>query len=231
MRLTLCGAVQLAVNGETDAAPLAAKSLALLAFLSLEPGEHSRNELSGLLWGESTEEKAHASLRQALKQLRTVLGDRLDADRQTISVVPSLASDVSEFLTLATEGDERAADVEIPRFLSGLAVRDAQPFEEWADRTRQSLVLKFRRALNTAAKAAHARRDWPRALELAGRLQQLDPLSDDATHFHVEVLYLMGQRDAALGVYREFRLRREREGGAPPGLALRQLATRIEDAR
>ena len=69
MRLTLCGAVQLAVDGQANAAPLAAKSLALLAFLALESGDHTRNELSGLLWGESTEDKAHASLRQALKQL------------------------------------------------------------------------------------------------------------------------------------------------------------------
>ncbi len=218
------------MDGQTEAAPLAAKSVALLAFLALEPGIHSRNELSSLLWGESTEEKAHASLRQALKQLRGVLGEHLDVARQTVSVCTSLPNDVAEFLSLAAQGNERAADFDIPHFLDGLVVRDAQPFEEWVERTRQSLLQQYRRALTAAARAAYARRDWPRALELAGRRLDIDPLSDDAAHFLVEILYLKGERDAALAVYHDFCVRRERESGAAPGLALRQLASRIEDA-
>jgi hypothetical protein len=52
-------------NGSEDGGVLPAKSLALLAFLALEPGPRSREELTALLWGESPEEKASASLRQA----------------------------------------------------------------------------------------------------------------------------------------------------------------------
>ena len=58
-----------------------AKPLALLAYLMLEPRPHTREALAGLLWGESPEAEARASLRQALKQLRDVLGDAVRADR------------------------------------------------------------------------------------------------------------------------------------------------------
>ena len=55
------------------AGALPAKSLALLAFLALEAGPRSREELTALLWGESPDEKASASLRQALSHLRSNL--------------------------------------------------------------------------------------------------------------------------------------------------------------
>ena len=61
-----------------------AKLLALLTYLVLEQGPHSREELAGLLWGESPEPEARASLRQALKHLRDALGDILGSDRSLV---------------------------------------------------------------------------------------------------------------------------------------------------
>ena len=87
--LTLCGSV--AVTGEgVSATSLSAKSLALLAYLALEPAAHSREELTALLWGEYPEEKARASLRQALMHLREVLPDCIHVDRTSVA----LAGDV-----------------------------------------------------------------------------------------------------------------------------------------
>jgi DNA-binding SARP family transcriptional activator len=230
MRLTLCGTAQLAVNSQSGVAPLSAKSLALLAYLTLEPGSHSRSALCGLLWGDVATEKAQASLRQSLKQLRETLGDYVAIDRHTVALRASVPSDVSEFLALEADGNEAAADADIPQFLTGLTVRDAVAFEEWTDRTRQSLLQRYRRAVIAAARSAHARRDWQRALTFAERWQQLDQLSDDAAHFLVEVLYLNGERDTALAAFDTFRARLKRESGTTPGLALRQLAARIHDA-
>ena len=36
------------------------KELSLLAFLAIEPGAHSREELAALLWGESSDADARA---------------------------------------------------------------------------------------------------------------------------------------------------------------------------
>ena len=233
MRLTLCGTVQLCVDG-TDAdnrvMPLPAKSLALLAYLSLEPGEHARDELRGLLWGESPEEKSNASLRQALKQLRDVVGDVINMEHHCVSVRGDIDSDIADFRRLIETNSERAADCDIPGFLGVLHIREAPAFQEWAERTRNTLLHDYRRTLSATARSAFARRDWGRALDLAHRWQRLDPCSDDAAHFHVEVLFLMGERDAALAAFRDFRARRAHEDDVAPGLAIRALVARIEQA-
>jgi DNA-binding SARP family transcriptional activator len=46
------------------------KVLALLAYLAVEHGVHSRDKITALLWPESDEERGKASLRRALAYLR-----------------------------------------------------------------------------------------------------------------------------------------------------------------
>ena len=48
LSLTLCGGVKVAGNG-VAADAIGAKSLALLAYVALEPGAHTRDELTALL--------------------------------------------------------------------------------------------------------------------------------------------------------------------------------------
>ena len=67
LALRLCGDVTLtSPDGVPVAAPLGAKTFALLAFLVVEPGPHRREQLTALLWGDYPEDRAKASLRQAL---------------------------------------------------------------------------------------------------------------------------------------------------------------------
>ena len=80
LSLTLCGSVGVAGDGVAPDT-IGSKSLALLAYLALEPGAHSRDELTALLWGEYPEEKAKASLRQALTHLREAVPRVLRVDR------------------------------------------------------------------------------------------------------------------------------------------------------
>jgi DNA-binding SARP family transcriptional activator len=79
--LTLFGSPAVAVPESAAGIPLGSKSLALLAFLVLEPGSHSREELAALLWGEHPDEQARASLRQTLTHLRAALGESLRITR------------------------------------------------------------------------------------------------------------------------------------------------------
>jgi DNA-binding SARP family transcriptional activator len=230
LSLTLCGPAVVVADTDGRPVPLPTKGRALLAYLALEPGHHSRETLKSLLWGDSDDDKANASLRQALSQLREAVGDTLLTDRTSVALQDGFPTDVATFTRLADADDVSALDVDVPRCLAGISVRDAPRFEEWADRTRDTLLRRYRSALVSAARAAHARRDWHRTLDLGHRWQQLDPLSDDATHLVVEVLYLKGDRDAALAAYRRFRETRRRETGHEPGLALRELFSRVETA-
>ncbi|MEO7180614.1 MAG: AAA family ATPase, partial [Gemmatimonadaceae bacterium] len=225
-----CGPVAFTPADDGDPVSLPTKCLGLLAYLALEPGPHSRDIVSALLWGDSPGDRASGSLRQALTRLRAAVGDDLRVERMTVALTPGFPSDVATFHRLADAGDERALDVDVPRFLRGLPLRDSARFEEWAERTRDALVHRWRALLVNVARSASARHEWQRAHTLGDRWQSLDPLSDEAAHFRVEVRYLMGDRDGALAAWRDFRAMRRRETGNEPGLALRELAARIETA-
>ena len=51
------------------------KALALLAYLAVEGGAHSREKIAALLWPESAAGQARTTLRSTLALLRTALGE------------------------------------------------------------------------------------------------------------------------------------------------------------
>lgn len=66
------------------------KITALLVYLALNPGPHTRSHLAGLFWSDLTEEKALGNLRFALWNIHEVLGVRVfDADRISVEWQPN----------------------------------------------------------------------------------------------------------------------------------------------
>src|SRR5215510_16569330 len=73
--ITLVGRVALRLDGRTVELRTR-KAAAVLGYLALsETKKESRERLVGLLWSRSDEEKARASLRQVVRELRQVLDD------------------------------------------------------------------------------------------------------------------------------------------------------------
>ncbi len=215
-----------------DGSPVApqpgAKALGLLAYLILEPRPHGREELAGLLWGESPEPEARASLRQALKHLRDALGDVVRADRRLVELAGSVSCDVVEFRRLVSEDPGAAVRLEVPRFLSGFSVRHAPAFEEWVSETRAALRHRFVEALRDLAREAMAQRRWREAVGHAERWLATDPLSDDAVRIAIEARYLCGDRAAALARFAGYRELLQRETGCDPSRSLVNLVRRVE---
>jgi DNA-binding SARP family transcriptional activator len=129
------------------------KSLALLAFLALEPGPHPRERLADLLWPEADVADARASLRTALNYLRHGLGPAADsviiATRESLGVRREAPIDLDvQALTDARDlarrsqgnvlGDKIDAAVDQYRgpFLAGMLLPDAPDFEAWIERQR-----------------------------------------------------------------------------------------------
>jgi DNA-binding SARP family transcriptional activator len=208
--------------------PLGSKTLGLLAYLALEPGPHSRESLATLLWSDSGDEDARASLRQALRQLRLAFGDAIAADRQFVRLAAPLECDALAFLAAARHDARAAASFDVTRFLSGVTFRQAPRFDEWATATRDRLVRLSIDALRDEARNAVGRSRWRDALEMAERWLVADPLSEEAMGVAIEAEYCMRGRAAALRRYASFRDALRREVGAPPGPDLAELADRIE---
>ncbi len=224
--LSLFGAPR--ADGPPGGEGIGSKPLALLTFLALEPGPHRREELAALLWGDAPEEAARASLRQALAQLRPLLGPDLQADRHQIGLCRPVPSDVERFLAAADRSAAEAAQFEVPRFLGGFSLRGAGAFDEWAARTRRRLLQRYEAALREVAQDAVARCRWREALGIAERWLETDPLSEEATGAAMQALHCLGDRGAALARYQELRARLAEEASATPLPWLADLARRIE---
>ena len=156
---------------------LGAKELSLRAYLVLEPGPHTREELATLLWGESSDADARASLRQALKHLRDALGPLVDVERGSASASPAIPCDITEFRRAATADPAAAARFDIPHALAGLSARHAPAFEEWVERTRSKLLREYQDVLSTLGRDAIGRHAWKDALQVADRWLAADPLA------------------------------------------------------
>ena len=227
--LKLLGSPSLAASNAAAGQPQpGVKGLALLAYLTLERGSHTREELAALLWGESSEAAARGSLRQVLLLIRQNLGDVLRVDRQTVELVTPPACDVTHFLETVKRDPVDAVKVDVSRFLSGFSLRDAPAFDDWAERKRRELTQVFREAVRELAAASMKKSRWREAAGWAERWLTSDPLSDEATRLLIEALYLGGDRAASLARYQDYRERLARELSSEPSAALRSLAQRIE---
>lgn len=210
-----------------QALALPAKSLALLAFLALEGGHHDREHLATLLWGDSDEEKARASLRQALKSLRQILGGQVDITRSGAALNAGLHCDAATFLATSTGDPATAAACEVHRFLEGFAPRHAPVFEEWVARTRHRLLERHRQALDACGQAALAHRDWRKALDLGERWLDREPLCPRAARLVIEARYLSGDAAGALATWEVFSSQYALEFGAEPNGDLHELVRRV----
>lgn len=230
--LRLCGDVVLSSHDGAPVEPaLGSKTLALLAFLALEAGSHRREEVTALLWGEYPEEKAKASLRQALTHLRDALGDALFVDRTSVELRDALTCDVNDFLRLARTDPPAAIAIDIPRFMAGLAIRNCPAFDEWVDEKRLDLVNRYTLLVAGFTRELMARRAWRDAARLADRWTKLDPDADEPVAILIEAQHLAGERDAAHATYARYVARLATEPHRAPARAIGELMARLEQSR
>ncbi|MGH7498425.1 MAG: ATP-binding protein [Gemmatimonadales bacterium] len=230
IRLLGAPSVSLA-DGRQDVPALGGKAIALLAYLALEPRAHSREELAGLLWGESPEPEARASLRQTLRAIRAAFGDAIRSNRSQVELSEPPRCDVTELRRVLTEEPRGVLVAEAPSFLNGFSVRHAPQFEEWVSGIRSALLRDYHNALSVLAREAMAQRRWRDASQAADRWLASDPLSEDAARLAVEALYLSGNRGGALARFAGYREALFRETGCEPGRGLQTLMQRVEADR
>ena len=220
IQLVTLGSLQL--HGESG--PLLAgrrKILALLAcLLRRAPESVLRAELAALLWNDRNENYAKQSLRQALAELRPVLGDALIADSEAVLVDPDeIRLDAHAFeAAVQAERWEDAAHMWGGDFLNGLDGLAGETWTTWlaAERAqlRRSAALVFA-ALHRGA----TRRDERRAaVDWAHKWCDVAPLDEAACTARITALVRAGRPVDAAVVYENFvrRLHNESQRGPSP---------------
>ncbi len=240
--LRLLGSPEVRVDGE----PLdvdTRKAVALLAYLVAEQPLLTRQAALGLLWPESSEQRARGALRRTLSALRRGLGGGLVTDRETISLDPDLTVrfDEAELERIEQEhahddpcGECRpalGAAVRLFRgeFMEGFALRGCPDFEMWQLERGEHLRRRLGAVLGRLAAAHAAEGDHDAASTVAERLVDLDRLDESAWTLLMRLQAWQGERTRAIESYRRCVEVLDRELGVAPLETTTELMESIVD--
>ena len=211
------------------------KAGAVLSYLALsEPKQESRERLVGLLWSRSDEEKARASLRQVVRELRSVLEDAgyagFVAERLTIGIdIGHVEVDIESVLELAESGRVHPLLLDTPeldgRLLEGMDDLDPS-FRVWVLAKRQTIHERLMRSLGAAFMAkdvsARARN------EIASAIVNLDPTHEEACCHLMQVHAEQGDAAGALRIYKALWDLLDRDYGMEPSPVTEALVAEIK---
>ncbi|QRK07911.1 AAA family ATPase [Archangium violaceum] len=221
-RIELLGGARV-VGGDTGVRPLERKTAALLAYLAME-GETARGTLAGLLWPDSRETTARNNLSQVLRRLKELLGVAGVEGRDPLHLCDTVPVDVRE---LARGGSTWTGD-SMGELLAGLFYEDCEALDDWLRGARARMLLMQQRALEARTLREEREGRLPAALETAQRMLQLEPTSEEAFRHLMRLHHRLGNRVAALQVWRQCEAVLQIELGMVPSTATRQLAHDIE---
>jgi DNA-binding SARP family transcriptional activator len=231
LRLITLGTTRLVDAAGRDVAPGQRKLLALLAYLARKaPRSVPREQLATLLWGERRDEQARASLRQALFQLRRILGDTLDTGQGTVALkAGALDTDVGALEADVAAGRYREAALRWHGdFLADAEDAGGEVFRTWVDGERAYLRRLLARAVEELAAESTARGAWSEAATWADRWANVLPLDERPHRRLVEALSLAGRSAEAIARHAAFVSRARAELGADPSADFLRLGSQLE---
>ena len=253
--ISLFGNLQVLLEGQPITSFQYDKVRALLALLVAEAERpYRRDELAGLLWPDSPEESARASLRQALARLRDCLQAAEDPDqpyllvtRESIQWNASAGAkvDVITFNRLlqacARHPHRRPKDckpcarwraeaLQLYRadLLQGFFLPDSDVFEDWTIVLRERLRLQAAAAARALAEYYERRGEFNLAEQTLRRELELEPWVEETHRQLMRVYYLSHQRSRALAQYQQCRQVLSDELGVEPEPETTRLFEQIQ---
>jgi DNA-binding SARP family transcriptional activator/tetratricopeptide (TPR) repeat protein len=217
------------------------KVLALLVYLVVERGMHSRESLMALLWPESSQSGAAATLRTTLSRLRKALGpvgDVLITEAGNVGLDSNSSVDLDlDWLRTAahedTSPDELRSILTLDRgeFLEGFSLPDAPAFDDWISTQREACHRQLERVYDRLSQHLLSIHDSAMAVETSARWVTRAPLSEQAYRRLMAAQALNGQRPAALLTYHQLQDTLKKELGLQPGRETVLLANNIDQGR
>lgn len=177
------------------------KGLALLVYLAEANGPVARDVVATWLWPEADRETGLARLRRLLHRIELALGEPVfETDRTSVRWSPDIELTVDSHLfeSACDRGAfEQACQIYRGDFLAGFSPEDSPEFDDWAFFRREALRGRLMHALERLVQDRNAAGDHFAAAGHAGRLVELDPLSEVYGRHLIRSLLLAGDRSAA----------------------------------
>jgi DNA-binding SARP family transcriptional activator len=211
------------------------KAGAVLSYLALTEAKHeSRERLVGLLWSRSDEEKARASLRQVVRELRAAFEEAgfggFVAGRLAIHLDPEQVEvDIESVLRAAESGSVHSLLLNTPhldeRILEGMDDLDPS-FRVWVLAKRQTIHDRLMRSLDAGLVgndvAAGAKK------QMATAIVNLDPTHEEGCCHLMRVHAEEGDVAGALRIYKALWNLLDRDYGMEPSPVTEELVAKIK---
>lgn len=181
------------------------KTKSLFSYLILYPGVHTREKLAAAFWGDTSDVKAHGSLRRALTFLRKAIGkDVILANRDDIQLNPSnlLWVDVFEFEQQARQFMVNSAPA-LDSINFGLYRGDllSELYDDWVLPLRQHYHTLYMDTLFRVVEQLRTQSEYKTAITYTQKILALDPANERA-HQHLMFCHItLGDRSKALQQY------------------------------
>ena len=216
------------------------KTVDLLRLLALRSGQAvSVDEILEALWPDVDDHKGRGSLRNALGQLRKLLGQHVIERRPDGILLRDAWVDTVALVGLATEARHHTRDgrlalaVRVAREADALhlgEVRTHDPDALWAAPVREHIEAQFREMILDAAESA-VELGWMRdALDLGRRALDADATSERAHRVLMRAYAGLGETEQALRTYERCRAVLAEDLGLDPAPQTRSLHVQILSA-
>ena len=229
------------------------KAQALLLYLTVEGGMHSRSKLAAFLWPDSEAYTARTALRNALTLLRSLLEaspvthsplitqqDAIGLNPQApleldLAVVQQTWKEVQQLSTMPAEPQRTALVARVQHALSlvhGLFLDDfwlgeEAPFDEWVLQQQQKWQIRLHLLCDRLSFWQEAGGELELAQATLVRWLALNPLSEEAYRRLMRVHLARGDASAALQVYTTCRARLAQELQVEPSVETINLEAHI----
>ncbi|WKZ41249.1 MAG: BTAD domain-containing putative transcriptional regulator [Anaerolineales bacterium] len=238
LEIVVLGKPQIKWQGQPLTADLiSAKGQALLFYLAVTGQACSRQSISGLLWGDFSEERARGNLRLTLSKLRGVVGDYIIPTRQSLAFDFSLpySLDAGEF-TRHCAAPEKSKPSQLEsviaryrgNFLDDFHLHEAPDFETWVVVERERFQQMALASLAHLAATTQQQGDFERAAAFTRRILALEPWREEAHRQLMTVLAQSGQRTAALSQFDACKKHLDEELGVEPSAETKALYEKIK---
>jgi len=238
LEIVVLGKPQITWQGEPLTADLiSAKGQALLIYLAVTGQACSRQSISGLLWGDFSEERARGNLRLTLSKLRGVVGDYIIPTRQSLAFDFSLphSLDAGEF-TRHCAAPEKSKPSQLEtviaryrgNFLDDFHLHEAPDFETWVVVERERFQQMALASLAHLAATTQQQGDFEKAAAFTRRILALEPWREEAHRQLMTVLAQSGQRSAALSQFEACKKHLDEELGVEPSAETKALYEKIK---
>ena len=208
LAIATIGKLSLSIAG-TPLRIVSRKANALIGYLAInETPEESRERLVGLLWSETPEENARASLRQILHEIRGAFHafgfEGLRAEKRLIALDRSRISvDLHDIIHMTNARQVHPRFGEVPRLPENLLAEfeDLDPaFRIWLLAKRQALQDRLIHSLEAALRSAP---DFSQGQEeMAQAIMSLDPTHEEACRAAIRARTRRGDFGGALRLYK-----------------------------